>query len=114
MTQLTQEEQHAIDTATDAPPRMNAPGHGAVYVLLPSPDFDWVRGFVPDTSDVPRRIDPRTGRTYAALPWTEYERFKAFFEDDPITPAERRHLLAEFGKRAGWDDPELDVYEEYR
>ncbi len=114
MTPLTPEEQHAIDSVTEAPARVPVPGAGGVAVLLPAADFEWARGLVPDVPDVPRRIDPRDGQTYAVVPWAEYERFRAFFEEDPVTPEERRRLLIEFGKRAGWDDPELDVYEDYR
>jgi hypothetical protein len=112
MTPLSQEEQQALDAASGAVPRV-AGGDG-VYVLLAGGDFDWIRGLVPDVADAPRRIDPRTGRDYALLPLAAYERFKAFFEEDPVSPQERQHLLREFGRRAGWDDPELDVYEEYR
>ena len=39
-----------------------------------------------------------------------YERFKALFEEDPVTEQERLFQLQQFGKRAGWDDPEMDVY----
>jgi hypothetical protein len=44
----------------------------------------------------------------------QYERVKALFDDSPLTADERRGLLQTFGKRAGWEDPELDVYEAYR
>jgi hypothetical protein len=27
-----------------------------------------------------------------------------------LTPEERAGLLREAGKRAGWDDPEMDIY----
>ncbi len=39
-----------------------------------------------------------------------YERFRALFEDVPLSDAERAFQLQEFGRRAGWDDPEMDVY----
>jgi hypothetical protein len=42
---------------------------------------------------------------YAVLPEERYERFKAFFEEDPLSAAEKMALLREAGKRAGWHDP---------
>jgi hypothetical protein len=43
-----------------------------------------------------------------------YDRTKSLFDDGPLTTDERQRLLQAFGKRAGWEDPELDVYETYR
>jgi hypothetical protein len=36
------------------------------------------------------------------------------YDDSPWTEDEQRALLRSFGEKAGWDDPDLDVYEEYR
>jgi hypothetical protein len=36
------------------------------------------------------------------------------YDDATWTPEEQAALLRSFGEKAGWDDPELDVYEEYR
>jgi len=36
------------------------------------------------------------------------------YDDRPLTDNERDYLLRQFGQRAGWDDPALDVYEEFR
>jgi hypothetical protein len=110
--ELTGEQQQALDAATDAPPRVTPPGTQEVHVLLRSSDFDWIRGLVRDVPEAHRLTDPRTGETYALVPLAIYERFKAFFEEDPITPAERSALLREFGRRAGWDDPEMDIYDD--
>ncbi len=35
-----------------------------------------------------------------------------FYDDSPLTEKEQSALLVEFGLRAGWDDPEMDVYNE--
>jgi hypothetical protein len=59
-----------------------------------------------------RIIDPRTNRTYVLLSFDVYERIKALFEDAPVTKDEQRSILAAAGKRAGWDDPEMDIYNE--
>ena len=32
------------------------------------------------------------------------------YDDGPMTVHEKRWLLSQAGKRAGWDDPEMDVY----
>ena len=57
-----------------------------------------------------RVVDPRTNQTYVLLPLAHYEWIKALFEADPLTPEEQRGRLREAGKRAGWDDPALGVY----
>ena len=35
---------------------------------------------------------------------------KSFYDDSPLVDEERRALLIKAGLRAGWDDPEMDVY----
>ena len=84
---------------------------GTIQVLLPSDDFDWIRGLLEDEPDAPRLHDPRNGSEYALLPESHYERFKAFFEDAPLSPAEREALFRAFGERAGWNDPEMNEYD---
>lgn len=106
---LTERQQQALAAAPpDAPAKASDPDTHAVVVLLKSADFDWIRGLLGDEPDAPRGTDPRTGEAFALVPESRYERFKAFFEEDPITPAERACLLREAGKRAGWDDPAWD------
>ena len=34
------------------------------------------------------------------------------YDDSPITEEERKALLVELGLSIGWDDPEMDVYNE--
>ena len=34
------------------------------------------------------------------------------YNETPLTPDERRAVLIQAGLRAGWDDPEMDVYNE--
>ena len=40
------------------------------------------------------------------------EHLKSLFEDDPVTEQERLFHLQQFGRRAGWDDPAMDVYDD--
>ena len=50
--------------------------------------------------DPTRLRDPRTGESYVLVRADQYERMRA--------------ILASATKRAGWDDPALDAYEQYR
>ncbi len=38
--------------------------------------------------------------------------FGSLFEEDPVTEKERLFQLEQFGKRAGWDDPAMDMYDD--
>lgn len=59
---------------------------------------------------VPVQID---GKACVVLPREIYDRVKRIveYDDGPLTEAERRFLLQQAGKRAGWEDPEMDVYD---
>jgi hypothetical protein len=103
--ELTEAQLRALDDSPDVPARVTDPVSRRVAVLLKADDFDWVRRLLADEPDAPRLTDPRTGATYALLPEDRYERFKAFFEEDPLSPAERAALLRAAGLRAGWNDP---------
>jgi hypothetical protein len=107
MSELTKEQQDAVDAS--APSKVTNPATGQTEILLPLDDFDWIRALLGDEPEAPRCTDPRTGKHYALLSEGRYERFKAFFEEDPLTPAERTALLREAGKRAGWQSPEWDA-----
>jgi hypothetical protein len=108
MLEITETQRQALDASPDTPARVTDPTTRRAEVLLKSDDFDWIRQLLGDEPDAPRLTDPRTNTTYALLPGERYERFKAFFEEDPLSPAERLALLREAGKRAGWDAPEED------
>jgi hypothetical protein len=108
MRELNEEQRPALDATAEIPARVMDPVTGRVGLLLKGSDFDRIRGMVPDAPDAPRLWDARTGASYALVPEDRYERYKAFFEEDPLTSAERQALLREAGKRAGWDDPAWD------
>jgi hypothetical protein len=73
-----------------------------------SPDL---RQAIEQAGDTPPRvIDPETNTAYVLLRADLYERFKALFEEDPPTREEQLYFLREAGKRAAWDDPAMDVY----
>ena len=56
-------------------------------------------------------VDPETDVEYVVLPVEKFaEILKESYEDGPLTSEEKRWLLVQAGIRAGWDDPEMDVY----
>ena len=61
-----------------------------------------------------RLIDPETNVEYVVLPIETFEQIQngVYYDDSPLTPEERRALLIQAGLRAGWDNPEMDVYNE--
>ena len=61
-----------------------------------------------------RLSDPEAGEEYVILPAKVYDRLKALLYDNgDWSPEEQLQLLADSGKQAGWDDPEMDVYNNY-
>jgi hypothetical protein len=57
-----------------------------------------------------RVSDPSHQATFVLLDAELYDRFRSLFEADPVTAQERQFQLQEFGRRAGWDDPAMDIY----
>lgn len=59
-----------------------------------------------------RLIDPETNVEYVVLPAETFEQMRKgiYYDDGPLTEEEQNALLIEFGRRAGWDDPEMDIY----
>ncbi len=74
-------------------------------------DDQWAN--VSQESEVPVRVsDPAESTTFVLAQADVYERLKSLFEEDPLSEQERLFQLEQFGKRAGWDDPEMDVYDD--
>ena len=68
---------------------------------------------IQDSQETPvRLVDPETNVEYVVLPIETFERMRkgVYYDDDPLTEEEHRHILIQAGLRAGWDDPEMDVY----
>ncbi|MGH8068693.1 MAG: hypothetical protein ACRERE_26360 [Candidatus Entotheonellia bacterium] len=61
-----------------------------------------------------RLTDPDTQTEYVLLQAEMYDQLQALLYNDtsltPLTPNERRAVLIQAGLRAGWDGPEMDVY----
>jgi hypothetical protein len=58
-------------------------------------------------------VDAATQKVYLLIPREQYERLKPIFEDEPLSVLEQRELLRQAGRRAGWDDAEMDAYDHY-
>ena len=62
-------------------------------------------------SEAPRVVDPETQTKYVLVKEDVYERIEALLVGERMTPAEQKAALYAAGLRAGWDDPEMDVYD---
>jgi hypothetical protein len=63
------------------------------------------------SADPPRILDPLTRKTYVLVSEDVYERIQDLLVPGRLTLAEQQAILREAGRRAGWDDPEMDVYD---
>ena len=55
--------------------------------------------------------DPETNSEYVLLPADLYDQIRElFYEHSTLRQDEKRALMLQAGLRAGWDDPEMDVY----
>jgi hypothetical protein len=60
-----------------------------------------------------RLVDPETNAEYVVLPAETFAQMQEkLYDDGPLTLEEKRAMLVKAGLRAGWDDPEMDVYDE--
>jgi hypothetical protein len=58
-----------------------------------------------------RLTDPETQAEYVLLQAEMYDQIHGLlYNETRLTPAERRAVLLQAGLRAGWDDPEMDIY----
>ena len=62
-------------------------------------------------SDLPRVVDTQTNRIYVLVSEEAYERMQALLTAERLTRPEREALLRAAGWRAGWDDPEMEIYD---
>jgi hypothetical protein len=58
----------------------------------------------------PRLLDEQTNTAYILIREDLYERLRALLDDDEFDVREAYPLMDEVARREGWDDPELDVY----
>ncbi len=69
---------------------------------------------VEHSGDTPVRVvDPRTQRVYVLIADEQFDRLRSLLDMEPLTIDQQRIAIGDAGKRAGWDDPEMDVYDQY-
>ena len=61
--------------------------------------------------DLPRAIDPLTKKTYVLVSEEAYERMQALLAPERLPRTEQQAILHAAGLRAGWDDPEMEIYD---
>ena len=50
---------------------------------------------------------------YVVVKAAAYERLRPVLTTDPLSIDEQKAMIAHIGKRVGWDDPRMDVYNEF-
>jgi hypothetical protein len=58
-------------------------------------------------------VDPGTRQVYVLISRDQYARLRPLLEDSALSLDNQRQLLADAGRRAGWDDPAMDIYDHY-
>jgi hypothetical protein len=61
--------------------------------------------------DLTRVVDPQTKKTYVLVSEEAYERLQALLAPERLPILEQHALLRAAGSRAGWDDPEMEIYD---
>ena len=94
-----------------ADPRLNrCISNGERIVITLSKE---IQQAIKDSQEDPvRLVDPETNVEYVVLPVETFELMRKgrYYDDGPITEEEQTALLVEMGLSIGWDDPEMDVY----
>jgi len=57
-------------------------------------------------------IDPETYQRYVLLKADVFDRIHLLLQGGPLSKEEQRFLLEQAGHRAGWDDPEMNIYDD--
>jgi len=63
-------------------------------------------------SEAPRAIDPLTRKVCVLVREDVFHRIRDLLVPERLSAPEQRFALRAAGLRAGWDDPEMDVYDE--
>ena len=50
---------------------------------------------------------------YVLIADEQFDRLRSLLDMDPLSLDQQRIALCNAGLRAGWDDPEMDVYDNY-
>ena len=57
-------------------------------------------------------IDPETHQRYMLVKADVFDRLHALLQGGSLSKEEQKYLLEQAGRRAGWDDPEMDIYDD--
>jgi hypothetical protein len=65
--------------------------------------------------ELPLRLtDPQTSREYVLVPAELYDRIRGvLYDDDEFRPADAYPLIDKVLAKSGWDDPEMDIYNDF-
>lgn len=58
-------------------------------------------------------VDEQTRRVYYLISAEQFETVKSLFTEEPFEPREMYPLTAKTAGDAGWNDPAMDVYDDY-
>lgn len=58
-------------------------------------------------------VDPRTKATFVLLSTAQYDKFRALLNDEQLDISQAYPLMDEVARSEGWDDPEMDVYDQF-
>jgi hypothetical protein len=61
--------------------------------------------------DLPLVFDPHTKKIYVLVSEEAYERMQSLLAPERLPRNKQQALLHAAGLRAGWDDPEMDIYD---
>jgi hypothetical protein len=72
-----------------------------------------IRKAVEEAGEQPLEIiDPETQQRYMLLKADVFERLSMVLHGGVLSKEEQKYLLEQAGRRAGWDDPEMDIYDD--
>lgn len=58
-------------------------------------------------------VDPDTNAVYYLIAGDLFERLRSMLDEEPFNIEETYAAQSEVAGEAGWDDPEMDVYDDY-
>ena len=73
-----------------------------------------LQDIVEQSGDAPVRVvDPGTQRVYVIIADEQFDRLRSLIDMEPLSLDQQRITVRDAGQRAGWDDAEMDVYDQY-
>ena len=72
-----------------------------------------MRKAVEEAGDQPLEMfDPETHERYMLVKADVFDRLRMLLQAGGLSKEEQLFLLEQAGRRAGWDDPEMDIYDD--